>query len=413
MSEEKEKKDIRWWNDWTLFAYHFQHSTYITALWNWLLIFLSRAAEPFLFATVLYNGYKLLPGVPVPPTGLDICMFIGQQATLDIGGLGLIKQAQQKGGKRSFAYWLGIVLVGLMIANMVVASIEHITSLGDATPVIEGVLLVIRAIMAVLYGYAVHSLREDTLESAAVVKSLDVVVALATVTAALEKLTETQKHLADETLRQMTSVDANLLSVTEQIQRLESATERQLMAFGESHQSETERQFVSQQEAIALHVDGAIAPVHETLAAYGETLSVLPVLREQIAHLETLPKEEWQAIRMMVERCAEILPKVAQSIDQVSVRQYIAAPKPSPETRPKPVTERQRKAAKGEAPFAFDKREFILECLREDPKVSISVIQQKALLLGQSIATGYVSEVRTAFAEEQRAALNNVSVVSE
>ena len=169
------EKTPKWYTDRHLFAYHFAQSNYITAAWNWLMGLLSKAAEPFLFASVLYSGYKLLPGVPHPAAGFDAAMFIMQQATLDIGGMGLMKLASQANKpKSSFPYVVGIILVGLMIVSVAISSLERLVDLGTFGTVIEALLLITRAIMAVLYGHAIHSLKEDNQHVTGVVKTSDI-----------------------------------------------------------------------------------------------------------------------------------------------------------------------------------------------------------------------------------------------
>ncbi|MBV9689221.1 MAG: hypothetical protein JO202_05855 [Ktedonobacteraceae bacterium] len=145
-------------------AWHsFKHSNYITDGWNWFMKLLSKSAEPILFFTVLYSGYELLPSVPQPGAIVDAPVFIAQQAALDIGGLGLMKIAKQANlGKESYAYRVGVILIGLMMANVAMASLKKVVPLPPlAFTIIETILLMARAIMAVLYGHAIHALRDD------------------------------------------------------------------------------------------------------------------------------------------------------------------------------------------------------------------------------------------------------------
>src|SRR5579859_3927615 len=110
MSQEKTP---RWWNDGGLAAYHFARSNYITIAWNWFLGLAGKAAEPVLFASVLYSCYKLIPGVNKPSADVDSFMFIAQMTALDIGGLGLMKLVQkEKMSKKSFAFIVGAILIG-------------------------------------------------------------------------------------------------------------------------------------------------------------------------------------------------------------------------------------------------------------------------------------------------------------
>lgn len=154
---------LHWWNDQELFLRGLAQSNYVTAFWDWCMMLLGKAAEPVLFVSVLYSGYELLPGVPQPGAVIDAPMFVTQQAALDIGGLGLMKMAKHAHlPKESFPYRVGIILVGLMIGNVATASLEKVVHLPPvASTIIEAVLLIARAVMAVLYGHAIHALKDE------------------------------------------------------------------------------------------------------------------------------------------------------------------------------------------------------------------------------------------------------------
>src|SRR5690348_12740648 len=153
---------------WDAFTRSFKQSNYITDFWNWFMTLMSKAAEMVLFGTVLYSGYQLLPGVPHVPDGIDAAIFVIQQGALDIGGMGLLKLAKRANLARdSFPVRLGACLVLLMILNVALASIKHMLPMlpGGVFVGIETLLLIARAIAAVLYGHAIHALREEYGES--------------------------------------------------------------------------------------------------------------------------------------------------------------------------------------------------------------------------------------------------------
>src|SRR5712691_2574117 len=158
---------------WEAFTSSFKQSNYITDFWNWFMTLMSKAAEMVLFGTVLYSGYQLLPGVPHVPVTIDAAVFVIQQGALDIGGMGLLKLAKRAGLPReSFPVRLGVALVVLMILNVALASIKHtLPMIPDGAFVgIETLLLIARAIVAVLFGHAIHALREEYSDSAITVK---------------------------------------------------------------------------------------------------------------------------------------------------------------------------------------------------------------------------------------------------
>ena len=158
---------------WEAFVSNFKQSNYITDFWNWFMTLMSKAAEMVLFGTVLYSGYQLLPGVPHVPAAIDAAVFVIQQGALDIGGMGLLKLAKRaKLPRDSFPVRIGVSLVVLMIVNVALASFKHtLPMIPDGVYVgIETLLLIARAIMAVLFGHAIHALREEYGDSAITIK---------------------------------------------------------------------------------------------------------------------------------------------------------------------------------------------------------------------------------------------------
>ena len=134
---------------------------------------MSKAAEMVLFGTVLYSGYQLLPGVPHVPAPVEAAVFVIQQGALDIGGMGLLKLAKRaKLAKDTFPVRLGMSLVVLMILNVALASIKHTLPMipSGVFVGIETLLLIARAVVAVLFGHAIYALREEYGESAITVQ---------------------------------------------------------------------------------------------------------------------------------------------------------------------------------------------------------------------------------------------------
>ena len=153
---------------WDAFTSSFKQSNYITDFWNWFMTLMSKAAEMVLFGTVLYSGYQLLPGVPHVPATIDAAVFVIQQGALDIGGMGLLKLAKRANlAKDAFPVRLGMSLVVLMILNVALASIKHTLPMipGGVFVGIETLLLIARAVVAVLFGHAIYALREEYGES--------------------------------------------------------------------------------------------------------------------------------------------------------------------------------------------------------------------------------------------------------
>jgi hypothetical protein len=141
-------------------------SDYITSTWNWFMILAGKAAEPVLVASVLYASVKLLPTVHFPPQ-YDVAVFIAQFVALDIGGLSLNKLADQakKDGNEdgaTHAKRLSIALVSVMLVGVIMAGVGQVVKLdGQVGTVIDTILLIARAVLAVLYSRVIHSLKKD------------------------------------------------------------------------------------------------------------------------------------------------------------------------------------------------------------------------------------------------------------
>lgn len=151
----------RWYQSW--FWYGFFRSNYITACWNWFLILSGKAAEAVLTLSVVYSCARLLPTLHTP-TWLDNTVFIWQMIALDVGGLSLRKMANQalKDGDKNgatIARRVSNALIGIMIANVALSVLQTIAPIPmQVVSTVEGILLIARAIMAVLYAHVIHSL---------------------------------------------------------------------------------------------------------------------------------------------------------------------------------------------------------------------------------------------------------------
>lgn len=149
-----------------VFWFSFLRSNYITAIWNWFLGLAGKAAEAVLTASVVYSCARLLPAVHTSPEW-DNSVFIAQMVALDIGGLSLRKLANQakKDGNTdgaTLASRVSIALISIMIANVALSVVQSITPISaQAVGIVEGLLLIARAVMAVIYAHVIHSLRVD------------------------------------------------------------------------------------------------------------------------------------------------------------------------------------------------------------------------------------------------------------
>jgi hypothetical protein len=211
---------------WEAIKRSFTQSNYITGFWNWLMTLMSKAAELVLFGSVLYSGYQLLPGITHAPAGVDALVFVIQQAALDIGGMGLLKLAKRAGlPKESFPVRVGITLVVLMILNVVLASLKQAVPVIPAAVFlwIETILLVARAIMAVLFGHAIHALREEYGETTITVK--DAGELQQQVEALASELAQVHLHLQQRLQREVASLQQQQ-EVLAQVPDMQAALDR-------------------------------------------------------------------------------------------------------------------------------------------------------------------------------------------
>jgi hypothetical protein len=356
-------KEARWYNDKTLFWYGFFHSNYITAAWNWFMELAGKAAEPVLFATVIYSGYELLPGVPQPGPGVDALVFICQMITLDIGGLGLLKIAKNNNlDGRSLPACVGYALLALMIANVSLATLERILHIPPTwRNGIEGTLLLARAIMAVLYGHAIHALKKDgSQESTQVVKASTVaqrIVDLET------NFTEQIRHITESHNEHMKRMTDMLAQATEKTERQISSVEEKLTKHF------TEQMDVSSDQYRTFSVN-TTERFHSDISTHLQP--IVEMLEQHKATLTRIEKE-------LKDRTPNTEKRMPTST-VTNIRQFA----PKSEHRTAPNTE-------------FDKGAFVRSCLTEIPNIRNADIQHRAEEIGQTISPAYISEVRKAF----------------
>ncbi len=140
-----------------------RESTWLTIAWEWLQTLLARAVDLVLWVTMVFSCYQLIPGAPQAPGGVSTFMFIMQFIALDIGGLSMNRLAQKQGLDRwAYARVVAYILIGITLITISYAGIQHAVSMpADVTGWIEAILVIARSIMTVLYGQAMHSLKEE------------------------------------------------------------------------------------------------------------------------------------------------------------------------------------------------------------------------------------------------------------
>lgn len=163
---QQQQRETRgfWTNVWQGFA----TSVWLTHIWEWFVSLLTRAVQPVLFGTVMYNLAGTYPGFRSPGDTIDLFVFLAQQAALDIAGLGLptlAKQAEANGNSegakeaRALATWLFRV----MVAGVIWAGVEHtVPTIPPIVKTVIGVIFVIvRAFFAIKYSHVMGELKHS------------------------------------------------------------------------------------------------------------------------------------------------------------------------------------------------------------------------------------------------------------
>src|SRR5260221_8983131 len=332
---------------WDAFKSSFKQSNYITDFWNWFMTLMSKAAEMVLFGTVLYSGYQLLPGVPHVPATIDAAVFVIQQGGRDFGGMGLLKLAKRAGLPRdAFPVRLGVALVVLMILNVALASIKHtLPMIPDGVFVgIETILLIARAIVAVLFGHAIHALREEYSESPITIKDANEL--QQRIEACASELAQVQHHVQRQLASELTATNRRLTDLSERI----AATDQ------------------------GNRLSDALQPIRTTMQEHTSALEALAALPARLSELERSLSSLTSA--------PPYKPRLSV-VTGDSHRQSVSVQTPAGSDRP------------------TDKGTFVRRCLTDNPTMKVADIQRRATSQGIKIAHSYISDIRKAFLAEQ------------
>lgn len=271
----------------------FKESTWVTIGWNWITTFVSRGAEPILLICFLIQLYSVLPDATKILPSVMNTVFIVQSMTLDIAGIGLIMMCHRlKMDKSSAPMKLGKWLLGIMIVSLVFAIIKSHTSDYPIYPYIEGGLLIVRAVLAVIYSPVMHTVNGQikTLEDE---KTIDQQIqerlskaVEAEIKTLADRLTEMQKGF-----QSLSMLPAKLTEIESQIGQdraeIESQMETNLKALKAFIERQTERPRVTVSE-----VPGPAAPKKAPIP--------IAARAQATSHLST-----GQSKRDFVERCLQ------------------------------------------------------------------------------------------------------------
>ncbi len=210
-----------------------------------------------------------------------------------------------------------------------------------------------------------------------------------------EVRTERNIALLTEALRSLaTTTEDRIGTVVGHMVSLQDVTENRIALLTETLCTTDEHRdthILALTEGLQARIDAGMATLANALAEQAEVLSVLSDLSEQFGQFEQAARIEWQTVteevKVTVAQQMQALPKL---VTQSPNSHRIAGPKGSVTSLPNTLPNSED----------FDKGEFIRQCLREEPNISIGTIQRKALEVGQKITASYVSDVRKAFRGE-------------
>lgn len=362
-----------WYNDRDVFLHGLVRSNYVTAITDWFLSFAGKWTELVLYATVLYSSAQLYPGVHLP-VGLSLAVFLIQMGALDIGGLSLAKMARQAredgntdGAQQAEA--LSRWLIGIMLIGVVTVGIEHVIPIPAQVQIgVEITLVVARSICSVLYGRVVHLLKSEAVQ----IQRIPVV--------------DVQHHLQ---------------AVAEQLQQIERR-------FTEIHHQQLTETVQTIERDFQEYLSERLSAIVATLQLQSETLSLLPTFNEQFDHLRSVAQYQIRTTEEVLQLKAAL--EHISSFPHPETKPGVAS---TSRTRVKPPLQFVPSGSERKPSGEFDKAQFVYACLKEEPSMRITDIQQRAAERGQSISVGSVSQYRKSFFESVKAAENKDSLETE
>lgn len=278
-------------------------SSWVTICWDWFMNLMARAVEPVLWVTLIFSCYQLIPQAPPAPAALVNLSFILQFIALDIGGAGLLKLAQaQELPRWSYARLLAYALIGVTLFTVSYAGLQHVLVIDKHfTIAVEVALVVIRSILTVLYGQAIHAMKqtdEVARETLAQVRAETV-----RERAVLHDLRETVKHLKqeqDEYLKQRDDLLFQSSDLKQQIEQQQVALTRMKQSVQQPRQALTavQEQLASERERLVrVQADAKLAET--TLAGLKQQEKIV---RETLVSLQAETDRLQEKLTQMKQR---------------------------------------------------------------------------------------------------------------
>jgi hypothetical protein len=328
-----------------------------------------------------------------------------------------------------------------MIFNVVLASLKHaLAFLPDALFLtVETILLVARAVMAVLFGYAIHALREEHGDSMLTIADARVLHRrLEAVADALQALTHTtipayRAELSHEVAQKLSQVEFRLHArLAESAQGLRQSFQEELKSVREAGDENTRLLLRESSTAVEQRLHAVLVESSAALeTSLQERLSEHAAVIVQDVHNQLLA--ELSQLSMQLQQDQELLSSVPGLQSQIGLMQQqvqaLQRHLHEPKSRPEAVVirafdQRGEKRHKGTNSAVnrthqstdvaageqkFDARGFVFSCLRNNAGLKLSDIAALAGGEGQTLSLPTISRYRKQFFDTRE----NSAVVGE
>jgi hypothetical protein len=310
---------------------------FITRAGNWLFLFMSRLGEPLMFLSTLYViAETVLPGIFKAPVFVQVSSVsvIVLNIAPEVILPGCFMQAGTASEQQRWMYKaMGCAFVALTFVTLA-------SFIWDFPAGVVSVILFFRCAAGVLYSLLVRMTPQGHQDGPT-----------------------NQQHQAQ--------LDELANTFNQHLQQMENSFNHRLAE--------------------------SVLKLQQDFQSSTAELSTLPMLKEQLAHVESDSHLHFQRVATEIESVKAHLNKqvsVPAIETQKKGERPILRALPSLQQAARPST-----TAQGTSEEKFDIRSFVFACLEENAAATIENIQQRALSIGQSVSIGSISKYRKQYSE--------------
>jgi len=266
----------------------------------------------------------------------------------------------------------------LMILNVVLATVKHaLPMVPDVVFVVaEALLLIIRAVMAVPFGHAIHALREEYGDSMITVKEARELEKRTDELAA--GLAQVQQNLQQQFARELAQLAQNLL--------MQLAQQERSLQHGIDESSSMSGQNVQQ-------LARELASMRENVQQLAGELALVPALQAHLQELDSVYHEEMHRIHTALD--------AHRQRDGRPVLRVVS-----------PLSSRTGEISTSQRD-KFDARAFVFTHLQANPELKLAELAQLAREHGQELSQSSISRYRKQFFASPASALAHEFASSE